>query len=143
MKIVLKFIIWIFITFHRFYMLLQTIDREITCVCVCIYFKMSRSMKRFVFFRIYIFILFLHTCMFPTWYFLQKTCMAQGLVNGYSMRLELIRVCSLNGFQLVFVLFMKVAPFFFLECVSLSLLYPSFTFYIWYSVCVCVCVCIC
>ena len=45
---------------------------------------------------------------------------------GYSMRLELIRVCSLNGFYLLMVFF--AGPSFFLEFVSLYLLYPSFTF---------------
>ena len=34
------------------------------------------------FFRIYLSILFLHPCMFPAWYFRQRTCMAQGLVIG-------------------------------------------------------------
>ena len=43
---------------------------------------MNRSMKRFVFFRIYLFILFLHTCMFKASCFHQRTYMAQGLVNG-------------------------------------------------------------
>ena len=42
---------------------------------------MSRSTKRFVFFKIYSFILFLHTCMFPACCFRQRTYMAQGLVN--------------------------------------------------------------
>ena len=42
---------------------------------------MSRSKKRFVFFRIYLFILFLHTCMFPACYFHQRTYKAQGLVT--------------------------------------------------------------
>ena len=58
----------------------------------------------------------------------------------YSIRLELTRVCSLNGFYLLVFFFMKAGPSFFSECVSLSLLYPSFTFDIWYVLCVCVCV---
>ena len=41
------------------------------------------------------------------------------------MRLELTCVCSLNGFYLC--VFMNAGPSFFLKCVSLSLLYPSFT----------------
>ena len=57
---------------------------------------------------------------------------------GYSMRLELTRVCSLNGFQLVMVFFMNAGPFFFLECVSLSLLYPHLLL-IFDTVCMCVC----
>ena len=43
---------------------------------------MSRSMKRFEFFRIYLFILFLLICMFPACCFHQRTYMAQGIVNG-------------------------------------------------------------
>ena len=44
---------------------------------------MSRSTKRFVFFfRIYLFISFLHTCMYPACCFCVKTYVAQGLVNG-------------------------------------------------------------
>ena len=61
---------------------------------------MSRSMKRFAFFRIYLFVTFLHMSIFPASCFRQRTYMAQGLVNGYT-RLELTHVCSLNGFQLV------------------------------------------
>ncbi len=56
---------------------------------------MSRSMKRFVFFRIYLVILFLHTCMFPACCFRQRTYMAQGLVNGV---LNETHVCSLSDF---------------------------------------------
>ena len=40
---------------------------------------MSRSRKRFVFFRIYLSVLFLHMCMFPAYYFRQRTHMAQDL----------------------------------------------------------------
>ena len=50
---------------------------------------------------------------------------------GYSMRLELAGVCSVNGFPLVpLVMFflMNAGPSFFLECVSFSPLYSSFTF---------------
>ena len=46
----------------------------------------------------------------------------------HSMRFEVTCVCSLNGFELVIVFFMSAGPFIFLEFVSLSLLYPSFTF---------------
>ena len=44
--------------------------------------------------------------------------------SGYSLRLELTCVCSLNGFQLY-----KDLPLFFLECVYISLLIsPLFAF---------------
>ena len=45
----------------------------------------------------------------------------------YSMRLELTCVCSFNDFLLVMGLF-RGHPLFFLECVYLSLLYPSLIF---------------
>ena len=38
--------------------------------------------------------------------------------------------------------YMEVTLLFFLECVSLSLLYPSRAFDIWFVVCVCMCVCV-
>ena len=57
--------------------------------------------RDFYLFRIYLFIdlfiLFLHTCMFPVCCFRQRTYLAQGLVN----ETWITRVCSLNGFQLV------------------------------------------
>ena len=43
---------------------------------------MSRFTKRFVFFKSYLFISFLHTRMFPACCFPQRTYMAQDLVNG-------------------------------------------------------------
>ena len=58
---------------------------------------------------------------------------------GHSMRLELTRVCSLNDFQLVMGLF-RGHPIFFLECVYLSLLYPSLIFDMFLSLCLRVCV---
>ena len=45
----------------------------------------------------------------------------------YSMKLERTSVSSLNGFQLVMDLY-GGTPLFFLVCVYLSLLYPSFAF---------------
>ena len=42
-----------------------------------------------------------------------------------------------------YVFFMNADPSIFLECSSLSLLYPSFTFDIWRSVYVCLWVCVC
>ena len=51
--------------------------------------KRERNILRWVgpwrdlyFFRIYLFILFLHTCIFPACCFRQRTYMAQGLING-------------------------------------------------------------
>ena len=92
---------------------------------------MSRSLKRFViFFRIYLFILFcsyIRVC-FQFDAFIREYVWHKALLMGYSMRLELTHVCSLNGFQLAMGIYMSVTPLFFLECVYLSRLYPSFAF---------------
>ena len=66
-------------------------------------------------------------CMFPACCFHKRTYIAQGLVMGYSMRLELTHVCILNYFQLVMYL-NRGHSLFFLECVYFSLLYPSLIF---------------
>ena len=86
-------------------------------ICIYIYIKKSycRSKERkkydfkirilkwvgprkdlYFFLKIYSFILFLHTCMFPACCFCHK-----ALLMEYSMRLELTCICSLNNFQLV------------------------------------------
>ena len=92
-------------------------------IYIYIYIKIDRSTKIFVFFEfIYLFILFLHTCMLSACCFRQRTYMAQDLLMGYSMRLELTRVCSLNNFQLVISLD-KSHSLFFWEYVYLSLLF--------------------
>ena len=67
------------------------------------------------FFRIYLFISFLNTCMFPAYCFRQRTYMAQGLVNGVLNK-------TYGGHS----------SFFFLDCVYLSLLYPLLVFDKWY-----------
>ena len=43
---------------------------------------MSKSTKRFVVFKIYLYILFSHACVFPTCCFRRRTNMAEGLDNG-------------------------------------------------------------
>ena len=59
---------------------------------------------------------------------------------GHSVRLELTCVSTLIHFQLVIGLY-RGHPLFFLDCVYLSLLYPSLIFDVFLS-CVCVCVCV-
>ena len=44
------------------------------------------------------------------------------------MRFEFTRVCGLNRFYLCIFFFMKAGPSFFFECVSLNLLFLSFSF---------------
>ena len=93
------------------------------------------------FFWIYLFILFLHTCTFPDWWFRQRTYMAQGLVYGpfnetwthSCLQFEWFSV----GFGVLF-LWRSLLSFFLNE-----LLYSLFAFDIWYILCVCVCVCGC
>ena len=58
---------------YKFFLLVQRENKK--------YFKIRRSTKRFVFFSIYSFILFLHKCMFPAWCFRQRTCTAQRLLK--------------------------------------------------------------
>ena len=86
---------------------------------------------------IYLFCSSIRVC-FKLYAFVREHVWPKAFLMGYSMKLEL----TLNGFELVMGFFMNVVPFFFLECVSLSLLYPSFAFDISYVVCVCVCVCV-
>ena len=104
-----------------------------------IYLKIGRSTNRFVFF--YLFILFLHTCYIRVCFqvvpFVRENIWHKALLMGYSIRLEITLVCSLNVFQLVMGL-CKGHSLFFLEYVYRSLLYPSLIFDIFLSLCVCV-----
>ena len=43
---------------------------------------MNRSTMRFIFFKNYLLILFLHVCMLPACCFHQRTYVVQGHVNG-------------------------------------------------------------
>ena len=52
------------------------------CLCVCVrIFKMNRSAKRFIFFKIYLFISFLHTCVSSLLLSLEIKC-GTRLMNG-------------------------------------------------------------
>ena len=63
----------------------------------------------------------------------------KALLMGYSVRLELTGICSLNDFQLVRGLY-RGPPLFFLECdLPLSGL-PLIDIWCFLSLCVCVCV---
>ena len=76
---------------------------------------MSRSTKRFVFFRIYLFCSHVRV-RFLLVAFVREHTWHKVLLMGYSKRLELIRVCGLNDLQLVMGLY-RDHPLFFLECV--------------------------
>ena len=108
-------------------------------VYVCMYFKIGRSTKRFVFFLfIYLFCSYLRVCSQLVAFVREHIC-HKVLLMGYSMRLAPTRVCSLNDFQLVMGLY-RGFPLFFLVCVYFSLLYPSLISDMFLPVCVCVCV---
>ena len=64
------------------------------------YCKMSRSTKRIVFFRIYLFCSYICVC-FHLVAFIREHVLLKVLLMGYPMRLELTIVCSLNDFQLI------------------------------------------
>ena len=114
------------------------------CVCVhvyiyiyiYIYIKIGRSMKIFVFLNsfIYLFCSYVHVG-FQLVAFVREHIWHKALLMGYSMRLKLTHVCSLNDFQLVMGLY-RGFPLFFLECIYLSLLYPSLIFDMCLSLCV-------
>ena len=107
------------------------------------YFKIGRSTKRFVFIYlfIYLFILFLHSYIRVV-ASVREHIWLKALLMGHSVRLELTCVSTLIHFQLVIGLY-RGHPLFFLDCVYLSLLYPSLIFDVFLSLCVCVCVCVC
>ena len=61
---------------------------------------MSSNTRRFVSFRIYLLYSYLRV-RFQIVSFVREHIRHKALLMGYSMRLELIRVCGLNDFQLV------------------------------------------
>ena len=64
--------------------------------------------------------------------FFRERIWHKALLMGYSVRLELTRVCSLNGFSVCYGFIWKSLLSFFSEYVYLSQLYPSLFFDIWY-----------
>ena len=70
--------------------------------------------------------------------FVREHVWHKALLMEYSMRLEFARVCSLV-FSWLWFIWMSLLLI--LECVHLSLLYPSFAFDTFFH-CVCVCVCV-
>ena len=76
---------------------------------------MSRSMKRFVFLRIYLFCSYIRVC-FQLVAFIREHIWHKVLLMEYSTRHELTPVCSLNDFHLVVGLY-RGNSLFFIECV--------------------------
>ena len=96
-------------------------------IYIYMYIKFGRFTKRFVFLKcIYLFCSYIRVC-FQLVAFVREYIWHKAMLMGYSVRLELTRVCILNDFQLVMVL-CTTHPHFFLECVYFCLLYPSLTF---------------
>ena len=77
----------------------------------------------------------MHAC-FQLVAFVREHIWHKALLMGYSMRLELTRVCSVNDFQLVMDLYRSL-PVFFLECVYLILFSPLLYLICFVIVCVC------
>ena len=108
-------------------------------------FKIERSTKRFVFVEFIYFVLtyVLYICVcFQLVAFVREHVWHKAFYMGYSMRLELTLVSSINESCLVGPVFIRVFGAFFLECVYFGLLYPSLIFDMFIVVCVCVCVCV-
>ena len=78
---------------------------------------MSRPTKRFVFFLgfIYLFRSYIRVY-FQFVAFVKEHIWYKALLMGYSMRLELTLVCSLNGFQLVMGLYGSHSTLFLRVC---------------------------
>ena len=87
---------------------------------------------------IYLFCSYIRVC-FQLVAFVIKHIWHKVLLTGYSMRIEITHVCSLNDCQLVMGLY-RGHSLFILECVYLSLIYPLLIFDMFLSLCVCVCV---
>ena len=122
---------------YNFIKILSSFKHAYIYIYIYIYIKIGRFTKRFVYW-IYLFILFLHTCRFPACCFRLRTYMAQGLVNGVVNETWTYSRLEFEWFSVGY----RHLPLFFLECVHLSLLYPSLIFDMFLS-CVCVCVCVC
>ena len=96
--------IYIYIYIYNIYIYIYINDCCRSKERIKIYFKIGRSTKRFVFFK-NLFILFLHTCYICVYFqlvaFVREHIWHKAFLMGYSVRLELILVCSLNVFQSV------------------------------------------
>ena len=105
-----------------------------------IYFKIRRSTKGFVCLEFIYFVLTYVLCVcFQLLAFVREYMWHKALLMGYSMRLELNLVSSLNDFQSV--LYRSYSSFF-LEGVYFGLLYSSLIFDMFIVVCMCVCACV-
>ena len=140
----------------------QTHTHTHTHIYIYIYILKWVGPRRYLYFLefIYLFCFYIRVC-FQLVAFVREHIWNKALLMGYSMRVEIPRVCSLNDFHLLMGLYGGPHLFFF-QCVDLSLLYPSLIFdmllswcvcvlewflisltVIFLCVCVCVCVCVC
>ena len=127
--------IYIYIYIYRWLLQGQRKNKDI--------FKIEMSTKRFLLFNLSISFLhtcYIYTCMFPACCFHERTCVAQGILNGV-----LNETWTHSCFQYKWILsgwtcFYKGFCAFFLECIYFGLLYPSLMFDMFIVVSVCVCV---
>ena len=121
----------------------ETICMWMIYIYIYIYIRYVR--EEICIFWIYLFCSYICAC-FQLVAFVREPICPKALLMGYSMRLELTRVCSLNDFKLVIGLY-RGHPLFFLECIYFCLLYTSLIFDMFLLLllllCVCVCVCVC
>ena len=103
---------------------------------------MSRSTKKFVFSFLGFIYFYIRVC-FQFVAFVRERIWHKVLLMGYSMRLEITCVCSLNGFQLAKGLHGGHSSLF-LRVFTLACFTPhwAWIFDMFFSLCVCVCVCV-
>ena len=96
-------------------------------------------MKRFVFFKIHLFILFLHMCMFPAYCFHQRTYIAHSLVNGVLNETWTHSCLQFEWFSVGYGFISRSSSLFFRVRFTLVSFTPH-----WYLICFChVYVCVC
>ena len=122
-------------------------------ICIYIYiFKIRWSTERFVFFEFIYFVLtyvlytcityVLYICMFPACCFHQRTCVAQGLLNGVPNETWIHSRFQYKWFLSDWICFIRVfvPP----SWSMFTLVFSTLLCYlISLSLCVCVCVCVC
>ena len=92
--------------------------------------KLVGPLRDLYFFNL--FILFLHTCMFPGCCFRQRTNMAEGLVNGVLNETWTHSCLQFEWFSVGY-RFIQRSFNLFLECVYISLFYPSLIYFCRYE----------
>ncbi len=92
---------------------------------------------------LYLFCSYIYVMCFQLFTFIREYMWHKALLIGYSMRLELTLVSSLNDLQLVRWVLCGLFPLFPRVCLLWSALPVFYISYVYSCVCVCVCVCVC